>query len=196
MDDVTQARVAFDNSIRDAEILLEDFDAANAHPPLERSEVLKRAGLVMALTAWETFVEDLLREMIELRLGLLSDFPLADLVRGRLEADIKQLNNPNSEKTRRLFQDYLDVDVTESWKWPGFEPSAARRRLDALLKIRGDAVHRSPAKGRGAVKHLVKRDELEKAIKFLKSLVVATETAVLPVLSANEALGRSRGVAV
>src|SRR5690606_16294045 len=149
MEDVTQARIAFDNSIRDTEILLEDFDAANAHPPLERSEVLKRAGLVMALTAWETFVEDLLRETLESRLALVLDFPLADLVRGRLEADIKHLHNPNSEKTRRLFLDYLDIDVTESWRWPGFEPSAARKNLDRLLKIRGDAVHRSPVRGKG-----------------------------------------------
>src|SRR5690606_11260362 len=160
MEDVTQARIAFDNSIRDAEILLEDFDSANAHPPLERSEVLKRAGLVMALTAWETFVEDLLRETLESRLALVLGFPLADLARGRLEADIKQLNNPSSEKTGQLFSDYLDIDVTESWRWPGFEAPAARRNLNRLLTIRGDAVHRAPVKGEGPVEHLVKREEL------------------------------------
>lgn len=193
MDDVTQARVSFDNAIRDAEVLLEDFDAVNAHPPLERSEVLKRAGLIVAFTAWETFVEDLLRETLEMRLEGLSDSSLADLVRRRLEADIKQLNNPNSNKTRCLFQDYLDVDVTASWKWPGYEPPEARKRLDKLLKIRGDAVHRSPAKGNGSFKHPVKRDDLEKAIKFLKGLVIATECALQSAMNSKR---RPRGVAV
>ncbi len=46
----------FDTAIADAERLLELFDKLS---PAERkdNEVLKRAALVMTLTAWETFIE-------------------------------------------------------------------------------------------------------------------------------------------
>jgi hypothetical protein len=130
--EATSARTGFDSSIQDAEILLEDFDAANAHPPLQRSEVLKRAGLVMALTAWETFVEDLLREALESRLRDSEDAYLSQLALRLLDSELDRLHNPNSARTKHLFKTYLDVDVTASWKWPGYEPPTAACRLDEL----------------------------------------------------------------
>lgn len=54
---MSKAKQAFHYSIKDAEELLEHFDSLNAKPPPANAEVLKRAGLVMALTAWETYVK-------------------------------------------------------------------------------------------------------------------------------------------
>jgi hypothetical protein len=67
---MSKAQVTFESSIRDAEELLAHFDSLNKLPPPDNAEVLKRAGLVMALTAWETYVEDLVREA---RVGWNSD---------------------------------------------------------------------------------------------------------------------------
>ena len=48
--------------------------------------------------------------------------------------------------------------------------------LNELLSKRGDAVHRSRPVASGlSAPHLIKRDELDKAIKFLKALVEATD---------------------
>ena len=55
---MSRAYQSFEYGIKDAEELLAHFDAINANPPPANAEVLKRAGLVMALTAWETYVED------------------------------------------------------------------------------------------------------------------------------------------
>jgi hypothetical protein len=50
---VSSANLAFDIGIRDAEELLKHFDNAYELPrPPENAEVLKRAGLIMACTAW------------------------------------------------------------------------------------------------------------------------------------------------
>ena len=46
----------FDTAIADAERLLELFDKLSK-PEQQANEVLKRAALVMTLTAWETFIE-------------------------------------------------------------------------------------------------------------------------------------------
>jgi hypothetical protein len=46
----------FDTAISDAERLLELFDKLSK-PEQQANEVLKRAALVMTLTAWETFID-------------------------------------------------------------------------------------------------------------------------------------------
>jgi hypothetical protein len=50
---MSKAKLSFESSIKDAEDLLAHFDNMPKPPP-PNAEVLKRAGLVMALTAWET----------------------------------------------------------------------------------------------------------------------------------------------
>lgn len=53
--------------------------------------------------------------------------------------------------------------------------------LDALFLKRGEAVHRSKVLTTGiAPPDLIRKDELEKAIRFLKDLVDATDRATTP----------------
>jgi hypothetical protein len=175
---MSQARTDFDNSIRDAEELLAHFDKANTKPPPENAEVLKRAGLIMAFTAWETYVEDRVAEALNARIGSEGDSPSARFVRKRMEEELRRFHNPNSDKTRRLFLDYLEVDVTKSWAWNNFDTQKVKTTLDELIGKRGEAVHRSKAPQNGTtVPHLVTREDLKRAISFLKALVAATEKA-------------------
>ena len=176
---MSQAKITFDDTIRDAEELLAHFDRANTQPPPENAEVLKRAGLIMAFTAWETYVEDRVREALAARLVSEGDGPSARFVQRRLEEELKKFNNPNSDKTKRLFLDFLEVDVTSNWKWNQYDVAKVKTTLDELIAKRGEAVHRSsPKRGGPPAPHLVTKDELKKAINFLKSLVEATEKAL------------------
>jgi hypothetical protein len=77
---MSQAKLAFDYSIKDAEELLAHFDAINTNPPPANAEVLKRAGLVMALTAWETYVEDRITEAMNIRLGAVAGSYVGDFI--------------------------------------------------------------------------------------------------------------------
>lgn len=175
---MSKARERFDVSIQDAGDLLGHFD--NQPRPLQpNAEVLKRAGFVMAFTAWETYVEDLIEEVV------MSGNPHAEaghaerFMQARLEEELKRFHNPTSEKTQKLFRDFAGVDVTKQWKWANYEPASARKKLDELIGIRGDIVHRSKAPDDGGLSkaHPVKREDLAKAIRFLKALVDATEKA-------------------
>ncbi len=175
---MSRASITFDSSIEDAVALLKHFENINKQSP-DNTEVLKRASLVMALTAWETYVEDRIREAVQSRLRAVNGSPIGKFVAGKLDEELKRFHNPSSDKTKKLFVDYLEVDVTANWKWPNYEPSTARKMLDELIAKRGEAVHRSkPATVGSPAPHLVKRDDLEKAIKFLKALVAATELAL------------------
>lgn len=175
---MSRASNTFLSSIEDAVTLLAHFDVIHRQNA-ESAEVLKRAGLVMAMTAWETYVEDRVEEAVAARLKAINGSPVAAFVNARLSEELKRFHNPNAEKTRKLFLDYLQVDVCASWKWMNYEPASARKTLDELLSRRGDAVHRSKPVTAGApAPHLVKREDLDKAIRFLKGLVEATERAL------------------
>ncbi|RYH15140.1 MAG: hypothetical protein EON54_28870, partial [Alcaligenaceae bacterium] len=77
---MSQAHSNFHFGIKDAENLLAHFNALNVKPPPPEIEVLKRAGLVMAMTAWETYVEDRIFEATTSRLAGLSDSFLGSFV--------------------------------------------------------------------------------------------------------------------
>jgi len=162
--------------MQDAEDLLAHFDAMNTKPPPENAEVLKRASLVMALTAWETYVEDRVTEALDKKLSVVSGSFAGDFIQNQLKLQLKQFHNPTSDKTKALFVQYLGLDVTQGWQWANVEPTTAKKLLNGWIAKRGDAVHRSKRANNGApVPHLVKRDELVKIIRFLKELVKATD---------------------
>lgn len=172
----SNAESTFLESIKDAENLLGHFDALNTKPPPPHTEVLKRAGLVMAMTAWETYVEDRVVEAATARFAKANDVSLADFVHSRLNEEIKRLNNPTAERTVQLFADYAGRDISTSWRWNHVDPTQARTRLNAYLKLRGDVVHRSRRISKASSEpHPVTRDDLQKAISFLKELVKTTE---------------------
>ncbi|MDR2329310.1 MAG: hypothetical protein LBE58_06930 [Comamonas sp.] len=73
----------------------------------------------------------------------------------------------------------MQAEVTAGWKWLRCKTALAKKTLDQLISRRGDVVHRSKSVTVGTpAPHLVKRDDLEKAICFLTCLVTATEHAL------------------
>lgn len=175
---MSKASLSFQKSIQDAENLLKHFNKLNSKPPPPDIEVLKRAGLIMAMTAWETYVEDLLQEASEARLRKSSDPDIVEFVTKKLNEQIKKLHNPDYHKTVELFRDFAGVDLAEFWAWNNYDLKTVRQRLGQYMRLRGDIVHRSRVVDPDAPNaHPVKKVDLEKAISFLKNLVDATENA-------------------
>lgn len=178
---MSTAAETFSQSILDAENLLQHFNALNSHPPPPETEVLKRAGLIMAMTAWETYVEDRLEEAAASRFQAVSEPSVVAYMQARLREEINKLHNPTSHKTLRLFSDFAGVDLAPSWSWNNCDHKAVKSKLDGYMKLRGDVVHRSRSVTAGPpTAHPVKKEDLEKAISFLKHLVAATENALQP----------------
>ncbi|MCX6367600.1 MAG: HEPN domain-containing protein [Armatimonadetes bacterium] len=175
---MSKAKTTFEQSILDAQELLQHFDAINVKPPPENAEVLKRAGLIMALTAWETYVEDRVSESMEIHLKLVTGSHLGNFMKRHLFNELKRFNNPDWAKTKHVFLEYTGVDVTEKWFWSNIDTETVKNTLNNLISKRGDAVHRSRQITGEANPHLVKREELKKAIEFLKKLVEATDKAL------------------
>lgn len=110
----------------------------------------------------------------------MADSAIGAFVQSKLNDEIKRLHNPTSEKTIQLFRDYAGVELTEKWAWNNYDAKTVRERLNQYMKLRGDVVHRSRTIEPGPPKaHPVTKEDLEKAILFLKGLVQATEGACL-----------------
>jgi hypothetical protein len=178
---MSRALETFNESIKDAEELLYHFDHIRGEnkqtKPDENTEVLKRSGLIMAVAAWETYIEDRLREIIEGHLSGLHNSVLAKIVKDKLEEDLKRFNTPNSNNTKRIFETYTNNDITANWSWNNVSPKDAQQKLNQFIVKRGEAAHRSKTRGDSTAPHLITKDELRSAIHFFKELAKATDKA-------------------
>lgn len=168
----------FEHAIQDAVDLLNHFDNLNKQPPPPpEAEVLKRASLIMALAALETYIEDRIIEAAEKITACggansrLSDFYITSL-----ESDLKHFHTPSADRVKTIFLKYLGMDVTEGWSWNHCDQKRAVTVLNEIAKKRGDIAHRSrrPMAGQ-ANSHAVTREELRKHIGFIRNLVGATD---------------------
>jgi hypothetical protein len=177
----------FTESIKDAEELLAHFDritgSAPGMPPPE-TEVLKRTGLIMAVTAWETYVEDRVTEQLDSLTSGMIGGAISTVVHQKLVNELKRFNTPDAQNVKRIFLDYTLVDVTNLWSWQNMPQADVIRQLNELIETRGKAAHRSKASrivsspNPGAAPHLVGRSDLNAAIGFVKKLVEQTELAL------------------
>ncbi len=173
----SRAHLTFEHAIQDAVDLLTHFDSINKQPPPPEAEVLKRASLVMALAALETYVEDRVIEAAHAISGVGSETSwLSRFYRASLENDLKYFHTPSSDRIRAIFDKYLGIDITEGWIWNHYDSARARNELNKLAKKRGDIAHRSwrPVAGQ-PTPHAVTREDLRKHIRFIRDLVDATD---------------------
>jgi hypothetical protein len=174
---MSRAKDAFDLGMGDAEVLLARLYDKDAKLTQGQGEVHKRATLLLACAAWETYVEERVNESLTAKIDAVGSNDFTEFVKRKFEEELKSFTNPNAEKTRKLFRDFLVMkDVTHLWRLSGYTPEQARERLDSLLKKRGHAAHHTrSAKQGAAAPHLITKPELEKGLNFLKMLVEATE---------------------
>ena len=95
---MSEAGKSFECAIKDAEELLIRFDKENNVTSKANSETLKRAGMVIAMAAWETYVKDRFREEIDCWLAAVDGSLLGNFVRRKVDEDLKRFFNPNSAK--------------------------------------------------------------------------------------------------
>lgn len=174
----SKSLLEFEHAIQDATELLSHFDSLNETPPApSNAEVLKRASLVMALAALETYIEDRILEAASAVTGSSTNGGrLADFYTASLQNDLKYFHTPSTDRVRSIFDKFLGVDVTEGWIWNHYDPARARADLNKLAKKRGDIAHRSLRPRPGQTdSHAVTRDELRKHIRFICDLVTATD---------------------
>lgn len=168
----------FNESIKDADNLFALFNKHSKEEPVE-TEVLKRAGFIMAFTAWETYVEDRLVEGLAVQTKMVKNSFLGNFFQKKLDEELRRFNTPNVEKTRKLYRDFLGIDdITKGWAFSNYSQDAAKKLLDEFVEKRGQVVHHSKEIGAESTPDMVKTADLKKLITFLKGLVVAFDKSI------------------
>lgn len=174
----SRAYAIFETGMQDVAKLIQLFDNLESPEQRQQYEVLKRAALVMTTTAWESYIEAFLHELLLKKINGIQGSFAGDFIQQKFEAEIKKLNNPSGDKVRQLSKEFLRFDITEYWKWANTEPAQARQQLNHWLSKRGDAVHRSCESDNPQKAHLVKKEDLDKAVRFFRELVKITDGSV------------------
>lgn len=169
---MSKALTSFDIGMRDVDELVDTYNQLNQG--VEKApEVLKRAALIMAMTAWETYVEDRVQEFVDDNMKMLKGSQISKYVQDKLDQEIRYFHTPNSHKTGKIFEGLVGKNITEEWVLNNFSNEDTKKTLDYYIKLRGEVVHRSVTDKSSP--HLVKKEILEKCIKFLRGLAVCTD---------------------
>jgi len=179
--------------------------------PSRDLEVFKRAALILGITAWESFVEDTIRigatyaleaaespADVRTWFNSVADYWLGEcpkppmlrewtgdgwktLLKERMELDLRLLNTPNSEKVSNLSRRYLGIDLSKSWFWARTTSEVASKRLDDLIRLRGELVHNSPKRFTGGERpkqRPVVLKQVVDGVTLLKKLATCTRRAI------------------
>ena len=178
---MSKAMESFNMAITDAEELLDCYDYINQDNHNTRNpppESLKRAALILILTAWETYVEDIATELFNQKFGALKGCQIGNFMEQQFSTRLKMFHNPDSAKTKQIFLEFYGIDVTEMWVWSNYSTSKeVKDILNQWIRKRGDAVHRACIDKQ--LNHIVKRNELDKCIFFFRNLVRVTDDALV-----------------
>ncbi|MGW6021270.1 HEPN domain-containing protein [Streptomyces sp. NPDC055099] len=134
-----------------------------------------RASLILLCTAWETYVEDVIREAVHAIIETPDVTPdsLPDALRHRVTTQAKNknpwvlagdgwktytlqcvdglvdaLNTPKTDNVNKLLEQTLDLSkAIEQCAWQGVSSDRLIANLDDFVCIRGEAVHRGTTPG-------------------------------------------------
>lgn len=104
---------------------------------------LNRAAVVMLVSAWEAYVEQVAIEAVE-ALRPASNVPLGNwpALYAAVKASAGQLHQPNVQNVRMLISSSIGLaDITASWTWHGMTVPGACQMLERAVATRNRVAH-------------------------------------------------------
>jgi hypothetical protein len=131
-------------------VLLKDAEElGDAHKKLRTGKVgrqwglgaLNRAVVVISVSAWEAYVEAVVKEAVEALKPTVPQLGAWPTLKAQVQSKVARFNNPNTEQVRGLFEEIGLLDVTSAWHWNSVDVVRARQRLAEALKSRHEIAH-------------------------------------------------------
>ena len=133
------------------EVLLADAEELDdAHTRLRTGQAgrqwrlgaINRAAVVICVSSWEAYVEELIKEAIEALRPAGPALGAWPALKGSALGAIGRFNNPNTQNTVQLFSTCLGLaDVTNNWGWQNCNRQTAREHLNEALRNRHEIAH-------------------------------------------------------
>jgi hypothetical protein len=131
-------------------LLADAKELDRAHGELRTGKLGRRYGLtalprsveVMCISAWEAYVEELVRESIASLRPPVPPLGLWPALNASVRSQLGQFNTPNTEQVRSLISDALGLpDIQRSWTWHGCTSAQAVQRLAQAMEYRHQIAH-------------------------------------------------------
>lgn len=129
--------------LRDAEDLESAYAQLRRDPAVQYGlEALSRAAVVMCVSAWEAFIEELVREAITALRPTGPAMGVWPALNASARGAIGRFNTPNTDQVRGLISDTLGLqDVQNYWSWQNYNSGQARERLQRAMEYRHQIAH-------------------------------------------------------
>jgi len=130
--------------LRDADHL---YDASGQLPsgvPGRPSRVtaLNRAVVVTCASAWEAYIEELVRESLDLLRPAAPPLGLWPALNASVRGQLGRFNNPNVENVRMLISDAIGLqNIQAAWIWQNCTSAQAVQRLAEAMSPRHKIAH-------------------------------------------------------
>lgn len=132
------------NLLEDAENLDAAYDRLKTGKPGPQSELvaLNRAAVVICVSAWEAYVEELVRESVVAMWPTVPPVGAWSVHNAWILGQLGRFNNPNMENVRTLISDAIGLqEVHQSWVWQNCTSAQAIHRLAAAMRLRHQHAH-------------------------------------------------------
>jgi RiboL-PSP-HEPN len=103
---------------------------------------INRTAVVICVSAWEAYVEEVIKEALDLLRPAGTTEATWNIVKEPALAQIKRFNTPNSGNTRSLIANCLGLaDITSAWHWQNCTTQTACAYLNKALDTRHKVAH-------------------------------------------------------
>jgi hypothetical protein len=134
---------------------------------------LNRAIVVMSVSAWESYVEELLREVVLVLRPPTPPFGVWPALHAHVTGLLNTFNTPNAVNVERLIHNCLGLaDVHLSWTWQNCTSTQAAQRLTIAMTYRHEIAHGVNPRP------LVQHDYSSRLLDFIRRLARCTDDAV------------------
>jgi hypothetical protein len=107
-----------------------------------RVAALNRAIVVTCASAWEAYIEELVREAVELLRPPSAPLGVWSAHYAGIRGQLGRFHNPNTENIRMLMSDALGLpDIQNSWTWQNCSSRQAIQRLAEAMNLRHKIAH-------------------------------------------------------
>ena len=103
---------------------------------------INRAVVINCTSAWEAYVEELVRESVGALRPPHPPLGLWPALNATVRSQLGRFNNPNIENVRMLISDAIGLqNVHSSWVWFNCPPHTAGQRLTTAMSLRHQIAH-------------------------------------------------------
>jgi hypothetical protein len=110
--------------------------------PLAGLDALPRAVVVMCVSAWEAYVEEVVRLAVRVARPTSSPLGLWSALDSFVQKSADRFNTPNAENVRTLIANAIGLpDIRTAWSWIRYTPVRSSAELAAAMKFRHEIAH-------------------------------------------------------